>query len=172
MHLAGEAGLDERGLHVLDGGQRGGLEAALVGLEEGLVADGDVADVDAVLGDVGGDVLEHPLVGGGDAGGDGGEQIVGEAEHDLDARVAQRPERGGVGLEELDLVEAVVPEEADGDVPRQRVQRAGAPVGRKRLHGPRPEHHRVRSRHPHHHRQRAQRRARAHFIWSCTVPDR
>jgi hypothetical protein len=42
-------------------------------------------DVDAVLGDVRGDVLEHPLLGGVDASGDAGEQLVGEADHDLDA---------------------------------------------------------------------------------------
>ncbi|WVZ57213.1 hypothetical protein U9M48_007623 [Paspalum notatum var. saurae] len=170
VDLAGEPGLDERGLHVLHGGQRGGLELALVGLEEGLVADGDVADVDAVAGDVGGDVLENPLLGGVDAGGDGGEQVVGEAEHDLDARVAQRPQRRRVGLEELHAVEAVVAEEADGDVARQGVQRAGAPVGRQpRLHGPRAEHHRVRRRHPQQQRQSSQGRARtAHgcCVWT------
>uniref|UniRef100_A0A804RA10 Uncharacterized protein n=1 Tax=Zea mays TaxID=4577 RepID=A0A804RA10_MAIZE len=84
VHLPGEARLDERGLHVLHGGQRGGLELALVRLEERLVADGHVADVHAVLGDVGGDVLDHPLLGGGHAGGHGAQQLVGEAQHDLD----------------------------------------------------------------------------------------
>jgi len=158
VDLPGESRLDERRLHVLHGGERGGLELALVRLEERLVAHGHVADVHAVPGDVGGDVLDHPLLGGVDAAGDGGEEVVGEAQHDLDPRVAQRPQRVRVRLEQLHLVEAVVAEEAHGDVPRERVQRAGAPVGRQRLHGTRTEHHRVRRRHPQQHRQRTQRR--------------
>ena len=49
------------------------------------------------------DVVLHPLLGGGDVPGDGGEEVVGEAEHDLDAGVALR------------VVEAVVLEQLHGD---------------------------------------------------------
>lgn len=120
-HLPTEAGLDQRCLDVLQRCERRVLEHPVVGLQKRLVADRHMRDIDAVLGDVGGDVICHPLLGDLDTAGERCKKLVGNADHDLDAGAAEGTEGTAVCLKELHLLEVVVPEEAHHDVRRQWV---------------------------------------------------
>lgn len=92
--------------------------------------------VDAVA-DVSGDVLGDPVVGGLAAGGEVGEQVVGDADHDLDAGALERAQDGVLGVEQLDPVEPVVLQQAHHRAGRQLVAQLRAPVHADRARPPR-----------------------------------
>ncbi|BAT14581.1 Os11g0577866, partial [Oryza sativa Japonica Group] len=148
-------GLVERALDVPQRRHGGAVELAVVRLEERLVADGDVPDVDAAVEAVPRDVLLHPLPGAAVVA-DGGEHVVGDGDHRLDAGAGEPRHGRRVGVEDLHLLEPVVLEQPRHHLGRQPVRRHCAPVH------PEPIHHR-RRRHDHHsdhHRATPHRRRR------------
>jgi len=109
-------------------------------------------DCDAAVEVVAGNVPAHPLLGGVVVR-HGVEHDVGDGDHDLDPGAGERAERFLVGVEQLHLLDAVVPEELRHDLGRQRVRGLRAPVHPQRIR------RRPRRRHGRHCRQQAEPRA-------------
>lgn len=91
------------------------------------------------------DVLGHPFLSGLQARGEGGEHVVRDPDHDLDPSPPKRPQRIEVGVEELHLLEPVLPQHPHHYIWVQRVGRLGPPVrtnrtretrGRQKQHEP------------------------------------
>jgi hypothetical protein len=86
-----------------------------------------VPDVDAAVEEVG-DVPVDPLLGGLHAGGHGVQQVVGDANHDLQPALLERVHGVLLSVEQLHLLEPIFLEHPHHRVRRQRVARLRAPV--------------------------------------------
>nr|ACN28343.1 unknown [Zea mays]ACN28478.1 unknown [Zea mays] len=149
-----DPGVVQSVLDVLQRRERDVDEGPVVRLQERLVADGHVLDGDAAVEVVAPDVVLDPVPGLAGVGGQAREHGVGDGDHDLDAGAGERAHGGGVGIEQLHLLDAVVPEHLHHGLGRQRVRRLRAPVHpqrRRRPHRAGAEQHRRREprRHPH-----------------------
>jgi len=95
--------------------------------EEERLRRGNELDVDAAVEGVLGDVVLDPLPGPVVVG-DGGEHVVGDGDHGLDARPGEALHGALVGVEDLHLPEAVVREQARYHLGREPARGHGAPV--------------------------------------------
>jgi hypothetical protein len=100
----------------------------VVGGQERLVAHRHPLDVDAALEEELGDVLLDPGGGGGGVAGEGGEQVVGRGDHELDAGAGHGADDVVVRVEDLGLLDAVGLHQLHDVAGRQLVERLRAPV--------------------------------------------
>lgn len=83
---------------------------------------------------MGRDVLGNPFLSSLNAGGERGEHIVGNADHDLNARLSETVESVVVSIEKLNPLKAVVFEKPDHGVWGERVGCLCPPVGSNPAH--------------------------------------